>query len=138
MHAEFEGIKLSGKIDFYNALEKKIHETKRSNKVETAHEWQVKFYLWLLLMNGIKDVTGILEYPLLKKKNTVELKEEDLLKLKSIVVNILDLIEKEDCPPKINSSICKSCSYYELCYVNEVLDNLNPEKTRDDDREFFK
>ena len=38
------GIDLFGKIDFYDAKEKIIHEIKRSEKMEAAHEWQVKVY----------------------------------------------------------------------------------------------
>src|SRR5690606_32181057 len=37
---------LTGKIDFFDTKNKVVHETKRSNKVEQAHIWQVKFYLW--------------------------------------------------------------------------------------------
>lgn len=137
LYAEFEGIKLSGKIDFYNAQDKIVHETKRSNKVETSHEWQVKFYLWLLLMNGILGATGTLEYPLLRKKDSVVLSEKDILKLKSIVFQIAGLIQKEYCPPLLNSSICKSCSYYELCYINEVSEDFIPGKMQENDKDFF-
>lgn len=46
-------IDLFGKIDFYDAKNKVIHEIKKSNKMEEAHAWQVKFYIWLLELNGI-------------------------------------------------------------------------------------
>lgn len=36
------------KIDFYDAKNKVVHEVKKSNRVEHAHEWQVKYYLYLL------------------------------------------------------------------------------------------
>src|SRR5690606_6231039 len=42
IEANFEGISLFGKIDFYDVKRKIIHETKRGNKVESAHVWQVK------------------------------------------------------------------------------------------------
>ncbi len=32
------------KIDFYDARNKVIHEIKKSNKAEEAHEWQVKYF----------------------------------------------------------------------------------------------
>ena len=47
----YNGTSLRGKIDFLNTSKKIVHETKRSNKVESAHIWQVKFYLWLLKLN---------------------------------------------------------------------------------------
>ena len=29
------------------------------------------------------------------------------------------LIKQEECPAVIHSKICKSCSYYEFCYIEE-------------------
>lgn len=113
-------IDLFGKIDFYDAKEKIIHEIKRSDKVENAHEWQVKYYIWLLELNGILDVDGIIEYPKLRETKEIVLTETDRNYLKLVVANITELQQSEICPPRINSKICKSCSYYELCYVEEV------------------
>jgi CRISPR-associated exonuclease Cas4 len=53
-------------IDFYDARNKIIHEVKKSDSVEAAHEWQVKYYIWLLKKNGVDGVTGIIEYPKLR------------------------------------------------------------------------
>lgn len=119
LSATFESIDLFGKIDFYDALNKVIHETKRSNKVEEAHQWQIKFYLWLLKLNGIENATAILEYPLLRQRDQVELNESDIIKLKRLITSACTLKESDVCPPVINAKICKSCSYYELCYVGE-------------------
>ncbi len=110
---------LSGKIDFFDARQKIIHETKRGNKVEVAHEWQVKFYLWLLRLNGIEDASAILEYPLLRQTDTIYLSDEDIRYLEQITPEVGRLQETEQCPPVIHAKICKSCSYYELCYVGE-------------------
>jgi CRISPR-associated exonuclease Cas4 len=110
---------LFGKIDFYDAREKVIHEIKRSEKMEEAHEWQVKFYIYLLELNGIEGSTAILEYPKLRITKEVSLSFVDKEYLKVMFVKIAELMESETCPPRINSKICKSCSYYELCYVEE-------------------
>ena len=120
IEASFENIDLFGKIDFYDARQKIIHETKRSNKVERAHEWQVKFYLWLLRLNGIEGASAVLEYPLLRQTGHLELSEEDVLYIQGLVKDIVRLRESVSCPPAINATICKSCSYYELCYIGEV------------------
>lgn len=117
--ASYEGIDLFGKIDFYDAKNKIIHETKRSCKIEKAHEWQAKFYIWLLALNGIEDVTAILEYPTMREKTTVNLHETDRVFLAETIKTIAALVSAERCPARINSPICKSCSYYELCYVEE-------------------
>lgn len=119
LSAMYEGIELFGKIDFYDPKQKVVHETKRSDKVEIAHEWQVKFYLWLLLLNGIDGATATLEYPLLRQTNHVQLSGEDISRLETVIEKIIELKESEQCPPVINAKICKSCSYYELCYITE-------------------
>lgn len=119
IEARFEGLSLYGKIDFYDAKRKVIHETKRGNKVEEAHTWQVKFYLWLLKLNGIEDATGIIEYPLLRQTDKVMLPSEDELHLQKLVKKIMTLQESETCPPVIKGKICRSCSYYDLCYIDE-------------------
>ncbi|MDA3616748.1 CRISPR-associated protein Cas4 [Polluticaenibacter yanchengensis] len=119
IEASFNRINLYGQIDFYDAKRKIIHETKRGNKVEEAHIWQVKFYLWLLKLNGIDSATGIIEYPLLRQTDTVELSIQDELHLQKLVEQVTNLQASENCPPVINGKICRNCSYYELCYINE-------------------
>ncbi|TZF81275.1 CRISPR-associated protein Cas4 [Pedobacter sp. BS3] len=119
IEAAYNNISLFGKIDFYDAGQKIIHETKRSDKVEKAHEWQVKFYLWLLKLNGIEEASAILEYPLLRQTDQLRLSAEDIEHLEKTIQSIAQLKESEECPPVINAKVCKSCSYYELCYINE-------------------
>jgi CRISPR-associated exonuclease Cas4 len=107
------------KIDFYDAKNKVIHEIKKSDKVEEAHEWQVKYYIWLLAQNGIEGATGILEYPKLRETKEVTLTASDENYLQTAMQQINTIMEDEHCPPVINSRICKSCSYYDFCYVSE-------------------
>jgi CRISPR-associated exonuclease Cas4 len=119
LSAGYSSLPLSGKIDFFDSKEKIIHEIKRSAKVENAHEWQVKYYIWLLELNDIRNVRAILEYPKLRETKEITLEEKDRLYLENIVEKISQLVVSEECPPKINNKICKSCSYYDLCYINE-------------------
>ena len=107
------------KIDFYDAANRVVHEVKKSNKAEQAHEWQVKYYLLLLEEMGVEGPTGLLEYPKLKQRKEVHLEEGDREHLRQAVQDIQALVEGETCPPVINRPICKSCSYYEFCYVQE-------------------
>ena len=107
------------KIDFYDARNKVIHEIKRSDKAEEAHQWQVKYYIWLLQQNGIDGVTGILEYPRLRQTTEVLLTASDEAYLQTAMQQIQQIVESETCPPVINSKICKQCSYYDFCYVSE-------------------
>lgn len=119
LSADINNIRLTGKIDFYDAANKIIHETKRGDKVETAHEWQVKYYIWLLEINGIVGARGILEYPKLRNTTEVLLTETDKLYLQEVIVKIAALQVSEICPPVIKAKICKSCSYEDFCYAGE-------------------
>lgn len=116
---ELDDISLSGKVDFFDTKNKVVHETKRSNKVEEAHVWQVKFYLWLMQLNNIESIKGIIEYPRLREREEVFLEEEDITYLENTVKEINKLVNSEICPPVINAKICKSCSYYDFCYAGE-------------------
>ena len=109
----------AGKIDFYDAKNKVIHEIKKSNKAEEAHQWQVKYYIWLLAQNGIEGVTGILEYPKLRQTTEIVLTTSDETYIRSAMTIISSLIESETCPPVINAKICRSCSYFDFCYVED-------------------
>jgi CRISPR-associated exonuclease Cas4 len=112
---EMDGIK----IDFYDSRNKIVHEIKKSDKIEEAHQWQVKYYIYVLERNGIEGVKGLLEYPLLRHTGEVLLTDEDRAKILEMGEDILRIIEEEKCPEVINNKICGPCSYYEFCYVGE-------------------
>ncbi len=117
---KYSEIEIDGsKIDFYDAKNKVIHELKRSDKMEVAHEWQLKYYILLLEQNGVDGITGILEYPKLKTRATITLTKEDRAYLKMVIKNIEAIVENETCPPLLHAKICKSCSYYDFCYCTE-------------------
>ena len=116
----YEELEIDGvKIDYYDVRNKVIHEIKRSDKVEHAHEWQVKYYIYVLERNGIEDVKGVLEYPALRHTAPVILTDADRIRITEMEKEIRQLIESDVCPPVINSKICKNCSYYDFCYVGD-------------------
>ena len=116
----YEELELDGiKIDYYDARNKVIHEIKRSDRVEPAHEWQVKYYIYVLERNGVKGVSGLLEYPTLRQTTKVELTDADRQNIAEMEKKIMKIIQSDNCPPMLHSKICKSCSYYDFCYVEE-------------------
>ena len=119
LSAQWKETKLNGKIDFYDSKQKNIHETKRGIAVEEAHAWQLRFYIWLFALNGIEGVQGQIEYPRLRKTTEVFLTVPDRAFLEESVLKIQHLVAQENCPAVINAKICKKCSYYELCYVDD-------------------
>lgn len=117
---ELDGIK----IDYYDAKTKTVHETKKSDKMERAHEAQVLYYLYVLHRNGIEGASGIIEYPTLRQRKHIDFDpERDLPTIEGWLNEIEQILEQEQCPPVINKSICKSCSYYDYCYVAEENEN---------------
>ncbi|MCQ2233411.1 MAG: CRISPR-associated protein Cas4 [Paludibacteraceae bacterium] len=119
----YEELEIDGiKIDYYDAGNKIVHEIKRSDKIEKAHEWQVKYYIYVLEQNGIEGVRGVLEYPTLRKTNPIILSEEDKEKIEDIKSKIETIINQGSCPQLEEKNICRNCSYCDFCLVNESDD----------------
>jgi len=112
---ELDGIK----IDFFDPKNKVIHEIKKSDSHEEAHEWQVKYYIYVLERNGVEGVTGILEYPKLRETREVILSEPDREEIREIVRNIEKIITSDNCPERLKISKCKNCSYFDFCWSEE-------------------
>ncbi len=116
----YEEIEIDGvKVDFYDTKNKVIHEIKKSDKVEQAHEWQLKYYLYVFERNGIDGVSGILEYPKLRKTTEVFLSDVDRATIRDIELKICEIISNESCPPLEKKGICRNCSYFDFCYAGE-------------------
>ena len=112
---ELDGVK----IDYYDAQNKVVHEIKKSDKLEHAHVAQVKYYLYVLEQNGVEGATGIFEYPKLRQTEKVVLTEEDRILIGVWKNEIEEIVNRDHCPPLIKKSFCKTCSYFDFCYVEE-------------------
>ncbi len=118
----YEELEIDGiKVDFYDPLNKVVHEIKKSNVISQAHRLQLLYYLYVLDRNGIHGVTGILEYPILRRREEVFLADADKRYIEETEQKIRQIIHQKECPQKINSKICKKCSYYEFCFSGEEL-----------------
>lgn len=116
----YEEIEVGGcKIDFYDPRNKLIHEIKKSDKIEEAHKWQLKYYIRALELIGVQGASGVVEYPTLRKTEKVSLTDEDRDRMSKIENDISEICSLDSCPDRIKSGICKKCSYYEFCYVGE-------------------
>ncbi|HCL00523.1 MAG TPA: CRISPR-associated protein Cas4 [Candidatus Marinimicrobia bacterium] len=102
-------------LDFADVQAKVIHEVKKSNKMEKAHEWQLKYYLYCLREFGIDDFQGELNYPKLRKTVNVELTEADIQKLEEVIIDI-GRINAGPTPEAVKKKPCLKCAYYEYCF----------------------
>lgn len=109
----------TAKIDFFDAKNLVVHETKKSDKMEQAHIAQVKFYLYLLERSGIPGVRGIIEYPKLRERTELAFTPEDAAEVEHWITAIQKILDGGACPPVLNKPICKKCAYFEFCYADE-------------------
>lgn len=122
--AKYEEVAIDGiRVDYYDAKNRVIHEVKKSNKVDHAHEWQLKYYMYVFEQHGVEGVRGILEYPVLRKTNEVVLSDVDRDRIREMIVDIERITKQDECPPLAKKGICRNCSYFDFCYAEELSMN---------------
>lgn len=105
------------KIDFIRIGDEIIvHEVKKSKKLEEAHIWQVKFYIYSLQNLGINCHSGVIHYPKLMRKVDVNFEDDDRIVIENFSNEIRALLRKP-LPPSIKKGYCKKCAYYSFCYL---------------------
>ena len=114
-----KGIDIDGTIviDWIDEKQGVLHEVKKSDSMEDAHKFQVLYYLWYLKQKGVSGLRGEIDYPKLKQRVDVVLTPEAEAKLEEITKKIEAVMKQNQVPDRINKSFCKTCSYYELCWV---------------------
>ena len=94
-----------------------IHEVKKSNKMEKAHKYQLLYYIYYLHnKKGFTNIKGILNYPSTRQTESIELTDENTIKLKEIIKNIHNILNGE-MPKPTKSKKCYKCAYYEFCFI---------------------
>ena len=104
------------KIDHYDAMNKIVREVKKSKKMEAAHSAQLKYYLWVLEQSGVDGVSGVLEYPKLRRTEEVWLSDLDREEILNWISGI-EAVLAGACPKVIDKAICKRCAYEAFCYA---------------------
>ena len=94
-----------------------LHEIKKSRKIEEAGILQVKYYLYYLKQKGMEGIKARIDYPLLKKSLDVELTDEDEVKIKAKLEEIRKIVNANVPPELKKKNICKSCAYFDLCFI---------------------
>ena len=94
-----------------------LHEVKKSNKIEEASILQVKYYLYFLKKKGVEDIKGKIDYPLLKQSIDIDLTDEDIVMIEEILEDIQKIVSLKNPPSLEKKRICKSCAYYDLCFI---------------------
>lgn len=106
------------KIDFLKIKDKVIvHEVKKSRKLEPAHIWQVKYYIYQLQKKGVNCESGIIHYPKLMRKIDVILNKEAKAKIENVMSEIKETISLKNPPPVKKKPYCPKCAYYDYCFI---------------------
>jgi len=92
-----------------------IHEVKKSKKIEKAHLYQLLYYLFYLKNLGV-EASGVIDYPLLRKREKVSLTPENESEILRIINGIREIIALPKSPDAERKKICGKCSYFEFCW----------------------
>ena len=103
-------------IDFLKDW-KIVHEVKKSRKMDEASKWQLKYYMWVLKNKGVEIEKGILDYPLLRKREEIFLDAKDEQELEIVIEDIKKIISSKLPLDTLNKGVCNKCAYYEFCYI---------------------
>jgi CRISPR-associated exonuclease Cas4 len=109
-------ITIDGKIVLDWQEDGVIHEVKLSNKMESAHEFQLLYYIYFLKQKGVENLTGQIDYPKLRQTQTLVLTEEKETELIETLRAMRRITEQKRAPPVEYMKICNSCAYAELCW----------------------
>lgn len=117
-----DGTPLVGKIDRALLRDGVLHETKKGRSCQEAHLSQVRFYLWLLKLNGVTGLGGApfrgqIDYPALRRSEPVLLGPQQEEKLALQLRHLTRLLEEPHPPARISKrAFCSKCAFEELCY----------------------
>lgn len=92
-----------------------VGEVKKSSKFKESARMQLLYYLKELKDKGIK-AKGVLMFPKEKKREEIELTEEDEKELDKVVRDILRIMYLDKPPEVVKINFCKKCAYSEFCY----------------------
>lgn len=109
-------ITIDGKIVLDWQEDGVIHEVKLSDKMESAHEFQLLYYIYFLKQKGVENLTGQIDYPKLRHTQTVELTTEKEVELVETLIEMKTITERKQAPQVEFMKICRSCAYAELCW----------------------
>lgn len=93
-----------------------VHEIKLSDRMHQATLMQLAYYLYYLKQFGINK-RGTINYPLQKKVIDIELTPQLEKQVKDSLEEIKNIINLQKPPPPEKKDYCKSCAYFEFCFV---------------------
>jgi CRISPR-associated exonuclease Cas4 len=94
-----------------------VHEIKKSKGGEKAARYQLLYYLYYLKHEKGIVTTGMIDYPLLRRREEVMLTPELEADVEQIIAGVQATREMGQPPPvPAPMALCKKCAYQELCW----------------------
>lgn len=93
-----------------------IMEIKKSSKFIQSSKFQLLFYLYILEEKGIV-AKGELLFPEEKRKEYVELTEENRAEIENAILDIQELAKLSIPPEPVKIGFCRNCAYNEYCWA---------------------
>lgn len=105
-------------IDHFDHKNNIIHEVKLTPAVSSAHIKQLQYYIYRFKHDANLICTGMIDYPKLKRRQAVELSEEDEADIEKDMGEIekIKSLALPPAAPDTAHTICKSCAYAEYCF----------------------
>ncbi len=94
-----------------------VHEVKKSKKLDEAHKLQVKFYIYQLRKLGLNVQKAVLHYPKSMRIEEVFFTKEDEKLIAEALKNISSIKNRPTPPPVEPKPYCKSCAYFQFCFI---------------------
>lgn len=94
-----------------------VMEVKVSSKLEEPARLQLLYYLWYL--DTVLDIErdGVLAYPRERKRERVELSDENRQRIEETLTGIIEVVESETPPALQKKPVCDSCLYQDICWM---------------------
>src|SRR5947209_15629475 len=86
-----------------------IHEVKLTDKMESAHEMQLLYYLYYLKLKGVENLRGQIDYPKLRETKMVELTPERERQIEEALAEMKRIVDSRQAPQVEWMKICGSC-----------------------------
>jgi len=94
----------------------RLREIKSSRKMLAAHRMQILFYLYYLKRLGVEGLEGELNFPKERRKEVIVLDAEAERRVEEVIAGIVRIEEMQSAPEAEFRTICRACSYGELCW----------------------
>ena len=94
----------------------RLREVKSSRKMLAAHRMQILYYLYFLKRLGVEGLEGELNFPKERRKEVVILDAEAERRVEEVIAGNVRIEEMQSAPEAEFRTICRACSYGELCW----------------------